>query len=99
MKPPLEKDSLALQAPSTMGPRVWLCLRAFCVLMLLTQGLAVGYLIAGIVSPEWADKSIGHDPPKMGALRFFFLFFALIFGPPLAVMAGKKDPSTRLTKR
>ena len=86
MKPaPLEPGKID-NLPAGKGPLVWILLRAFCLLMLLTQGAAVGYFFTGMISPELLEKNITHDPERAGAARFFCLFFVLVFGLPLLVM-------------
>lgn len=71
---------------SGKGPVVWLLVRLFCVLMLLTQGLAVAFFIAAIIDPVWTDNSLQGHPDRIAAVRFFCAAFAGIFGLPLLPM-------------
>ena len=74
------------ESGSGKGPVVWLLLRAFCLLMLLTQGLVVAFFIMGVVAPEWTDDSLRYHPEQLGAVKFFCFLFSLIFGLPLLAM-------------
>ena len=71
---------------SGKGPIVWLVARFFCLLMLLTQGLAVAFFITAIVDPVWTDKSLRGHPEQIAVVRFFCVMFAGIFGLPLLPM-------------
>ncbi|MFN0020465.1 MAG: hypothetical protein ACKVP0_19585 [Pirellulaceae bacterium] len=83
-KPQPELDGSA--GPSGKGPVVWLLARLFCLLMLLTQGLAVAFFITAIIDPVWTDKSLRGHPEQIAAVRFFCVIFAGIFGLPLLPM-------------
>jgi hypothetical protein len=68
------------------GPVVWLLTKLFCLLMLLTQGLAVAYFITAIIDPVGTDMSLRGHPVQIGAVRLICAIFAGIFGLPLLPM-------------
>ncbi len=84
MKPLPETGDRAVG--SRKGPIVWLLLRAFCLLMLSTQGLAVAFFVAGFADPVWTDETLRGHPEQIGMARLICAIFAVIFGLPLLPM-------------
>lgn len=68
------------------GPRAWLFLRLFCVLMLVTQGVGVGFFVAAVIDPVWTDQSLRGHPDQIAFVRAFCIFFVMVFGVPLLPM-------------
>lgn len=65
---------------------VWQLTRLFCLLMLVTQGLAVGFFVAGIIDPVGTDNTLRGHPDQIPLVRAICAFFVAVFGVPLLPM-------------